>query len=251
MIDKDINCNESRIPKNLVQVWFDDGSRLTYFSDLPSVKKGDLVTVEGKKENMVGIVEKVLYSFKSPEFEMKWVKSIIDTNVTGNYFCIDDYIVSLDHSLTVEKFFSIYTRTKYNRSLAIGDDYINLDLNDLNNCELFDNALTKIKGQEMFDKDCVSYIYLKDGVGKAVVRSSDKFKWYEIDFRYKNGKLTFMACDCPYFGNCKHEYALLLFLKKYCIKILNEYGSDSFVMCRKACFFYIANLAKGKINLDL
>ena len=49
---KDINCNESRIPKNLVQVWFDDGSRLTYFSDIQGIKKDDLVTVEGKKENV-------------------------------------------------------------------------------------------------------------------------------------------------------------------------------------------------------
>ena len=36
--------NENRIPKNLVEVRFEDGFTLSYFSDLPEIKVGDVVS---------------------------------------------------------------------------------------------------------------------------------------------------------------------------------------------------------------
>ncbi len=223
--------NENRIPKNLVEVRFEDGFTLSYFSDLPEIKVGDVVTVEGKMENQIAVVKKVLKSFKKPKFEMKWVSSIIDTDITGSYFKIEDDIVSLDHSLTVEKFLSIYAGVKYEENKAVGEDDIELNLEELEKSELFDDELVKIRGQKLFKDGFVPFIYLKKGIGKAVVRSSNGDEWYEIDFRCKRGRITYIACDCPYFGNCKHLYAFLLKLRDFSKKFFTKYNKDSFVMC--------------------
>ena len=116
--------NENRVPKNLVQVKFDDGLTLMYFSDLPEIKVGDVVTVDGKMENQIAVVTKVLSSFKKPKFDMKWIVSKIDNDITGVYFKIEDEVVSLDSNLTVDKFMNIYAGVKYKENLAVGEDNI-------------------------------------------------------------------------------------------------------------------------------
>ena len=243
--------NENRIPKNLVEVRFEDGFTLSYFSDLPEIKVGDVVTVEGKMENQIAVVKKVLKSFKKPKFEMKWISGVIDTNIAGVYFKIEDDVVSLDTSLTVEKFLSIYAGVKYKENEAVGEDDIELNLEELEKSDLFDDELVKIRGQKLFKDGFVPFIYLKSGVGKAVVRSSNGDEWYEIDFRCKRGRITYIACDCPYFGNCKHLYAFLLKLRDFSKKFFEKYNNDSFVMCRKECFNYIMSYGKGRVTIEL
>lgn len=243
--------NENRIPKNLVEVRFEDGFTLSYFSDLPEIKVGDVVTVEGKMENQIAVVKKVLKSFKKPKFEMKWISGVIDTNIAGVYFKIEDDVVSLDTTLTVEKFLSIYAGVKYKENEAVGEDDIELNLEELEKSDLFDDELVKIRGQKLFKDGFVPFIYLKSGVGKAVVRSSNGDEWYEIDFRCKRGRITYIACDCPYFGNCKHLYAFLLKLRDFSKKFFEKYNNDSFVMCRKECFNYIMSYGKGRVTIEL
>ena len=243
--------NENRIPKNLVEVRFEDGFTLSYFSDLPEIKVGDVVTVEGKMENQIAVVKKVLKSFKKPKFEMKWISGVIDTNIAGVYFKIEDDVVSLDTTLTVEKFLSIYAGVKYKENEAVGEDDIELNLEELEKSDLFDDELVKIRGQKLFKDGYVPFIYLKSGVGKAVVRSSNGDEWYEIDFRCKRGRITYIACDCPYFGNCKHLYAFLLKLRDFSKKFFEKYNNDSFVMCKKECFNYIMSYGKGRVTIEL
>lgn len=243
--------NENRIPKNLVEVRFEDGFTLSYFSDLPEIKVGDVVAVEGKMENQIAVVKKVLKSFKKPKFEMKWISGVIDTNIAGVYFKIEDDVVSLDTTLTVEKFLSIYAGVKYKENEAVGEDDIELNLEELEKSDLFDDELVKIRGQKLFKDGFVPFIYLKSGVGKAVVRSSNGDEWYEIDFRCKRGRITYIACDCPYFGNCKHLYAFLLKLRDFSKKFFEKYNNDSFVMCKKECFNYIMSYGKGRVTIEL
>ena len=243
--------NENRVPKNLVEVRFEGGLTLSYFSDLPEIKVGDVVTVEGKMEKEIAVVKKVLKSFKKPKFEMKWVSSIIDTNITGTYFKIEDDVVSLDLTLTVDKFLSIYAGVKYSENAGIGEDDIEINLEDLENSDLFDDELVKIKGQKLYKDGFVPFIYLNKGVGKAVVRSANDDEWYEIDFRCKQGRITYLACDCPYFGNCKHLYAFLLKLRDFTKKFFKQYNEDSFVMCKKECFNYIMSYGRGRVTIEL
>ena len=241
--------NANRIPKNLVQVRFDDGLNLVYFSDLSQVSVGDVVTVDGKMKKQIGVVTKVSSSFKKPKFDMKWIVSKIDNDVSGSYFKIEDDVVSLDANLTVDKFINIYAGIKYEENLAIGEDNIQLNLEKLEESELFNAPSVKERGKMLYINNAVQYIWLKDGVGKAVVRGSSE--WHEIDFRCKKGRITYIACDCPFFGECKHLYAFLLKLRDFSIKFFDRYQNDSFVTCSKSCFNYIMLKAKGKVTIDL
>ena len=243
--------NEDRKPKNLVEVKFDDGFKLVYFSDLAEIKEGDVVTVDGKMEDNIAVVTKVLSSFKKPKFDMKWITSKIDNDISGTYFKIDNDVVSLDTRLTVDKFMNIYAGIKYKKNDAVGEDNIELDLDNLEESELFEDDGVKERGRALYKNEYVPFISLKNGVGKAVVRGSNDDVWYEIDFRCKSGRITFLACDCPYFSECKHIYAFLLKLKDFCKKFYKKYQSENFVMCKKECFNYIMIYGKGKVVIEL
>ncbi|MBR2646016.1 MAG: hypothetical protein IKD47_00440 [Clostridia bacterium] len=237
-----------RIPKNLVEVKFSDGVRLSYFSDFSEIKKGDVVTVEGKLEKSVAVVTKVLKSFKKPKFDMRWITSIVDMNVEGHYYRIGEDMVAFEHSLTAGKILTILTGEKYNENEGIGEDDLQIVLKDLENSEVFDDELIKMKGRALYKGNAVTYIYLKSGAGKAIVRGS---QWYEIDFRYENGVVTYLACDCPYFGYCKHVYAFLLKLRETLKQLSKAEKTDEFVLCQKQCFHYILSYVKGKVTLEL
>ncbi len=242
--------DENRIPKNLVKVKFENGLTLAYFSDLPEIKAGDVVTVDGKMEDEIAVVVKVLSSFKKPKFDMKWIVSKIDNDITGNYFKIEDDVASIELNLTVDKFMNIYAGVKYKENIAVGDEDIELELNELEESELFEEEI-KHRGRSLYKSNAVQFIWFKDGEGKAVVRSANGCDWYEIDFRYKNGKITYIACDCPYFGECKHLYAFLLKFKNFRKKLFDKCQSDNFVMCRKECFNYIMLYGKGRVAIEL
>lgn len=242
---------ENRVPKYLVEVRFEGGLTLSYFCDLEKIKVGDIVTVEGKMENQIAVVKNVLTSFKKPKFDMKWITSAVDTNISGSYFRIEDDIVSFDHTLTADKFLSIFGGVSYEKNEAIGEDCLELNLKELEDSDLFEDEYIKKRGRKLYKSGFVPYICLKDGVGKAIVRSSNCDEWYEIDFRCNKDVITYLACDCPYFGNCKHLYAFLLKFRNIRKKLSNKHNNDSFVMCKKECFSYIMAYGKGKIAVEL
>ncbi len=243
--------DENRKPKNLVQVEFQDGLKLVYFSDLAEINVGDVVTVDGKMKGQVAEVTKVLSSFKKPKFDMQWITGVIDNDVTGKYFVSKEDVVSFETRLSAEKFMNIYAGTKYVANDPVGEDDIELDLNDLEKSELFEDQGVKERGYEMYKNGYVCFISLKNGTGKAIVRSSNAHDWYEVDYRYYNGKITYLACDCPYFEGCKHGYAVLLKLRELLKKICKEYGTQDFTVCKKGCFNYIMLYAKGKVEIEL
>lgn len=239
---------ENRIAKRLAEIEFANGMRLSYLSDIESIEVGDLVTVEGKLEAEIGVVKTVKKAFKAPKFEMQWVERVLDRDVTGDYFKLGEDIVSTNSALTAEKFITMFAGVKYKDNQAVGEDEMELDLTNFENSEMFDSELVKIKGKELFKANAVAFISLQGGVGKAIVRGGD---WYEIDFRCKAGRITYMACDCPYFGECKHEIAFLYKLRDFWKKFTEKRDSENFVMCRKECFNGILSLGKGKVSIDL
>lgn len=240
--------NENRVAKRLVEIKFDNGMYLTYLSDTEKIEVGDLVTVEGKLEDAVGIVKTVKKSFKIPKFDIKWVESVLDRDITGNYFKLDADMVSLNSNLTAEKFITMFAGLRYKNNQAIGEDEVELDLANFEEDEMFDNEFVKIKGKELFKANAVMFISLQDGVGKAIVRGGE---WYEIDFRCKAGRITYIACDCPYFEECKHEIAFLYKLRDFLKKFAKQTNSENFIMCRKECFNTILSVGKGKLSMDL
>lgn len=240
--------NENRAAKRLVEIKFDNGMLLTYLTDIETIEVGDLVTVEGKLEEEIGEVKSVKKSFKIPKFEMKWVVDVLDRDVSGEYFKLNADMVSFNSVLTAKKFMTMAAGVKYEDNQTIGEEEMQVELANFEEEEVFDNELVKIRGKELFKADAVMFISLKDGVGKAIVRGGD---WYEIDFGYKAGYITYIACDCPYFAECKHEVAVLYKLKDVLGKLFKQTDVGNFVLCRKEPFNEILSKGKGKVSIEL
>ena len=245
---KEIEKMDERVPTSLVEVAFENGMHLSYFCDFPQIKVGDMVMVEGKLENSVGEVKKILTSFKKPKFITFWIKKIITIEISGEFIKFGDYFLSFTHDLTAEKFITLYSRIKYEDNEVYGRGDEAIDLPSLQASEAFSDEV-KERGKRIFTSENVPFIWVKDGVAKAVVRGGN---WYEVDFSVEGDTVTKIACDCPYFGNCKHEYAVLLAYKDFLKKIKKQYPeAKDFVICRKQCLTYIMNYSRGKVTFSL
>lgn len=242
---KNAETEKERIVKRLVEVHFyGRGMGLSYLCEDEGVKVGDLVTVEGKLEGLIGKVKRVLKSFKIPKFEMKWINKILDCDATGDYFKLEDDIISFNSALTSEKFYSMYVEQAYNSVEGLGEADMDINLENFEASDFVESELVMLKGKALYQDGCIAFISLKDGIGKAYALGS---QWYEIDFKYAKGKITYIACECPYFGNCKHEVALLFKLREIFKKLKGYEESENFVLCRQECFYSILSNATGKI----
>ncbi len=236
---------EDRVPKNLVEVDFNDGFFLSYFSDLPEIKKGDLVTVEGKMENHIGLVTKVLSTFKKPNFDMKWVEKVLDADLSGDYFQWEDDVVSANSKMTAEQFYSMGLERRYRDNPVLHLENMREDFH-LSMDQAFTDEVVKLKGKSLYQSNAVAFVALADGRGKAVVLGLSD--WYEIDFGYRNGVVTYLSYDCPCFDHCKHEYALTLWLERFTKLFCREHG-ENFVVCKRTLFLKALQHAKGHITL--
>ncbi len=249
LLDKyDERVDKNRVPTSLVKVNFAGDHSLCYLCDIDAIKKGDVVTVEGKLEDVTGVVENVLTSFKIPKFEMRWIESIVDNDISGKYFRLENDMISFNSALTVEKFVALYMRKKYKENTAYGENNVEISVCDAQNCELFDREVIKERGREIYKDDGVEFIWLQNGVGKVIVYGND---YYELDFRYENGKITYLVCECPYFDACKHEYAFLLKFKEILEKIKERTDTENFVVVNNDCFNFIMCCAKGEVSMGL
>ena len=205
-LEEGLEEEDARVATRLVEVLFENGMCLSYLSDIETIEVGDLVTVEGKLEEEIGLVKTVKKSFKIPKFEMKWVKSILDGDISGDYFRLNEDMVSTNCVLTAKKFMTMYAGVTYQENPGVGEDEMELDLANFEENEMFDNKHIRGRGRQLFKMNAVAFISLQNGIGKAIVQGGT---WYEIDFHYHAGRITYMVCDCPYFEECKHEIALL------------------------------------------
>ncbi|MBE6703000.1 MAG: hypothetical protein E7585_06290 [Ruminococcaceae bacterium] len=245
---ENIEKQEERVAKRLVEIQFDShDSKLSYLCKIENIEVGDLVTVDGKLEDQIGTVTKVLKAFKTPKFEMKWVTAVLNRDLTGEYRKIGDDIVSLGGTLTSEKFCTMYIGERYKGNEGIGEADLDIDLATFEESGFIDDELVMLKGKDYYKHDRVAYISLQNGMGKAYVIGSE---WYEIDFKYEDGKVTYIACECPYFGNCKHIVAVLFKLREMLKKIRKIDCGANFTACRKECFNHLLTAAKGRIVLD-
>ena len=249
LLDKyDEKVDEKRIPTSLVKVKFTGERAFSYLCDIDTIKKGDVVTVEGKLESEIGVVEQVLTAFRVPKFEMRWIESVVNRDVSGKYIRSENDIISFNSALTVDKFVALCMRKKYKNNTAYGENNVEIDVRDAQNSELFDREIIKERGREIYKNDGVEFISLQNGAGKAIVNGND---WYELDFRYENGKITYLVCECPYFDACKHEYAFLLKFKEILEKIKERTNTENFVVINSDCFNYIMRFAKGEVSIGL
>ena len=240
---------EEKVPKRLVQIGF-ACSELTfsYLSDIEDIQAGDLVMVQGALQGEIGVVKKVKKHFKIPKMEMQWVERVVDREISGAYFRLGEDIVSFDCVLTAEKFMTLCIGKSYKQNNSVGEEEMQLDLEEFEKADAFQNELVKIRGKQLYLDNAVKFISLQNGEGKAFVCGGD---WYEVDFRYNGEKITYLACDCPCFEDCKHEVALLHKLREILKKLCQYTNNENFVICQHICFSKMTVYGKGAVNLTL
>ena len=96
------------------------------------------------------------------------------------------------------------------------------------------------RGVEYYRQNKVIYLSLDKASGKgyAIVRGN---RFYEVDFRYEDGRVSENFCSCPCGFTCKHQFAAILQLNET-LKIVQENYNDLFEETG-----YFAAITKGEL----
>ena len=229
--------------KSLVQIRFPGkGMALTYYNDQFDLKIGDRVYVEGKLEGLLGRVMEINYNFKIKISDYKKVIAVVDIDVSGQFYMAGSHFVSFDSAaLPVEKIKLWFKAPEKEEDEVISssDDssFLLADLNDMN----ISGTIAE-RGHEYYLENRVSYLCLDGTKGFAIVEGS---KSYFVEFRYENGAISHLICDCPCAYTCKHEFATMLQLRETLVLIEKHYGteyrhSDYFAAITKGTLFTFA-----------
>lgn len=206
--------------KSLVKIHFPESGRdLSYYNDRFTLAKGDVVYVSGKMAGEAGVVVSVSTKFRIHTADYQKVIAKLDLEFHGDFIRLQDKMVSLDDvCITPAKFESwvippVEEKKKKDEDedpdeIISGEGYT-IDLNNIEACE----DLTEVIGHRAIDycmEGRVRYLSIQGGKGCAFVEGT---KWYRVDFRYEDGLVTDLFCDCPYPGLCKHAVAVVLNLR--------------------------------------
>lgn len=93
------------------------------------------------------------------------------------------------------------------------DDNQNIDLFSEKLDDLFEYKVIS-RGINYFKEDmiCSSIHYNNKYI--TYVQGSDFETEYEVEIEMKGTTIKKMKCNCPYEGNCKHQYASILYLRE-------------------------------------
>ena len=95
----------------------------------------------------------------------------------------------------------------------IADKGINIDIYSDEIEELFEPQI-KIRGMDYYSKNMVYSLNKSLKKYIAFVQGSEFGKEYEVNIiMNEENKIQKMECNCPYPNNCKHEYAVILYIR--------------------------------------
>ena len=98
---------------------------------------------------------------------------------------------------------------------------------------------------EFYFDDAVKFISVKNGVGKAIVKSS---KYHIVDFRFENGMIENLYCDCISPNFCKHMIAVCIAIQMlYDESTITE--SSNFTAISHNLFYNVVSYNSDKINI--
>ena len=223
--------------KSLVQVYFPERNQtLTYFNDQFDLKRGDFVFVDGKLENIRGIVREVNKNFKIKVSDYKKVISVADTNVSGQMHMAGSHFVSFDTLvLPYEKIRTWYLPpVKPEDEFETGNDDTVIILDKLGDMKM-SQAIWE-RGREYYIDNHVRYICVDAGHGRAIVEGE---RAYEVEFDFADGEIRNLICSCPCGYTCKHEVAALMQLKEI-LDLIEKYYADQHAN-------YFAAITKGDL----
>lgn len=205
--------------KSVVRVYFASRNQTySYYNDMFDLHKGDFVYVEGKLEGLLGRVADVTYSFKIRLSDYKRVISVVDTNITGEFYQAGSHFVTADkNTLPFEKVITWFKAPqKLDEECITGSDCKSFCLDNLEGMNIRPERADK--GYEYYIENRVTYLELNQGRGRAIVKGAE---FYEVEFEYNKGEIKNIVCDCFCIGACKHEFAVMLQLRET-LKIIQE-----------------------------
>lgn len=203
--------------KSLVKVSFPGrGGSLAYYNDQFDLRCGDLVYVDGKLEGLQGRVVEVSYNFKIKISDYKRVIAVADTSVKGELRMAGSHFVTFDPSVLPYSKVRGWFRppVKEDEEYASGSDGVSFPLEQMHQLPV--SAAIAERGHQYYWDNKVRYLCVDGGKGRAIVEGTEN---YEVEFEYRDGRISGLLCDCPCPGHCKHEVAALLQLRETLEKI--------------------------------
>lgn len=240
--------------KSVVQVFFPDkNARYAYFNDQFDLQPGDLVYVEGKLEGLPGRVESVSYSFKIKLSDYKRVIGRAETSLHGRLYLLGSHLVTFAKEVMPwEKAITWFCAPEETPSeYVVGHQELDISLEDLSGMD----ASPEIhqRGHSYYLQNRVAYLCLESDRGRAIVRGTHA---YPVEFRYQDGRIRSLTCDCFCSYTCKHEVAALLQLKEsltWIEKHYSELWNGYFAAVSKDVFWelFLRNNKPGQLDLDI
>ena len=226
--------------KSIVEVYFASrGRSWSYYNDSFDLRKGDIVFVEGKLEGKRGVVVDVNYNFKIKLSDYKRVIAAADTEVRGEVFLGGSHLIAFNSDVIpyekIVPWFKAPVNPEDDIVRGMDDSFFLLD--ELENQNIPHKIFSG--GYEYYYDNKVVYIELDGENGRAIVEGSE---FYEVEFKYKNGEISGLVCNCYCSYTCKHDVAVMLQLKDMLMNIEKNYSekyekSGYFAAISKADFF--------------
>ena len=241
---------ESMTPKkSVVDIRFESGRKLSYYNDKFDLHIGDIVYVDGKLEGQKGRVVDINYNFRIKLSDYKKVIAVVDTEVRGKFYTAGSHSVAFDSNVIPREKIKLWFIPPQSEEEIIvsGNDESSFDLDNLKEMGISETIAER--GYDYYIENKVAYLELNKNRGYALVEGT---KPYEIEFKYEDGKISNLTCDCFCTYKCKHEFAAMLQLKeclenikKYYAKKYEESGYFSAIR-NPDLFMYAVDGKKGK-----
>lgn len=200
--------------KSVVTVKFSDGRSYDYYNDMFDLKIGDQVFVSGKLAGKIGKITEIMTSFK---ISLKYYQKVlvkINRKIHGEFRKIRSLMVSFD-SIAPEfsqvKSWFIPPKTEEDEEEIVSSSSgLTIKVIDGIECPELSQA-TIDRAIDLLSESKLKFLSIREEEGHSIIEGSNK-NFYSIDFKYKDGVITDMFCDCFMPTACKHEAAVALFV---------------------------------------
>ena len=213
-----------------------------YYNDSFDLKEGDVVFVSGKMAGQLGMVTSVTTRFKVDLSYYQKVVSRPELRLSGSFAPVLGLMLSLGKEAAPDAAeFRGWVKPPRDEEekpqLVYGEGYA-FDLEDFESDGDVDEDVMA-RAIDYCRQGRVRYLSLQDGEGVAFVEGS---VWYEVRFRYSEGRVWDMFCDCPYPGLCKHDLAVLGLLRAV-LHQLDCSGTPDFVALDQSFFWHVLTVS--------
>lgn len=228
--------------KSVVDIRFENGKKLSYYNDKFDLHIGDIVYVDGKLEGIKGRVVEINYNFKIKLSDYKKVIAVVDTDVHGKLFMAGSHFMTFNPETLPKDKVKLWFMPPQNEEEEIisGSDNSSFELDDLKGMKI-DKEIAE-RGYDYYIESKVAYLELNGTEGYAIVEG---IKPYEVEFKYKDGKISNLTCNCFCTYKCKHEFAAMLQLKESLEQVEKYFSkeyeqTEYFSAIRKGTLFSLA-----------